>query len=556
MPRSAAPPPRCRSDEIAALPLVVGVALLASAAGFALGQPVSALALASGATAAVAVALAERRRVRAGGVAMALAGCAAVVLAALWIAPLRYDTSWDGQSYHQPAVIALARGWNPVGAPLAPSAFTTAPWVNTMAKGVWVVEASLYRLTHELEAAKAIHLILLAAAFLCALSAFMSIPRVGKAVAVACAALAALDPIALTQASTFYVDGCVASAMTALVACAYLAVERRDRLAMAGMVAATLLLVNAKLTGIPYAGVAWALACATALVRSGMRHALRLAVAGAFALVVSVLGPGWNPYAANTIRYGHPFYPAAGPRATDFVAGSRPAAFAPMNRLERLARATFAVTSNHASAGARLKLPLTMLMEEGPPSAGCETRLGGFGPLFSGALVLSALAVAFATRRAALASTFSAAGILLSVLATAEGWWARLAPQLWLVPIVLALAPLASPARRGARLLATLTLVALAADLGVVAVNDYNRGGKTQRALRSQLAALAAAGETIDVRFQQFEAVGVRLSAAGVAWRAVEKLPCASPLPLAGSFRVELCPPGDGVLGDALEHAR
>jgi hypothetical protein len=562
VPRSATPPPLCQSDRIAALALMAGVVLLAfpagtllaTAAGFAIGQPVSALALASGATAGVAVALAARRRVGARGAAMALAACTAVVLATLLIAPLRYDTSWDGQSYHQQAVIALARGWNPVAAPLAPSEFTAAEWVNAMAKGVWVVEASLYRLTHEIEAAKAIHLILLAAALLCALGALLSVPRLGKATAVACAALAALDPVALTQASTFYLDGCVASSMTALVACAYLAVERRDRLAVAGMVAATVLLANAKLTGIPYAVVVWAVACVAALARSGMRHALPLGVTGALALVASVLGPGWNPYATNAIRYGHPFHPAAGPRAIDFVAPSRPEAFATMNRLERLARATFSATSNHAADGARLKLPLTMVMAEGPPSSGFDTRLGGFGPFFSGALVLSALAVALATRRAAIASVVSAAGILLSVLATAEGWWARLAPQFWLVPVVLALAPLASPARRGARLLATLALVALAADLGVVGVNDFNRGGKTQRALRSQLAALASAGQTVHVRFQQFESAGVRLSEAGVRWRAVEKLPCASPVPLAGSFRVELCPPGDGFAGGALPH--
>jgi hypothetical protein len=540
-----------RAAVLAAVTLLAFPAgtLLFAALGFVLGFRVSPLDLAAGVVSAAAVALgasARRGGLRAAARGAAVfAGCSAVVGAALLLAPWRYDVSWDGQSYHQQSVIALARGWNPLGPPLTAADFTMHGHVNNMAKGSWVVEAALYRFTGSIETAKALNLVLMAAALCAALSALLALPRLGRAAAVACAGLAALNPVAFTQLFTFYVDGGVASLIAAFAALAYVAVERRDRLALFGMALATVLLANAKLTGVPYAVLLWAGAIAAALLRRGAREGATLGAVAAAALAVAVLGPGWNPYVTNTLRHGHPFYPAAGPHAQDFVSSSRPEAFAPMNRLERLARATFSVTSNEIERGARLKPPFTIRWEEGGACAGCETRLAGLGPLFSGALVLAVIAAALGRRRASVAAALVAAALVGTTLATAEGWWARFAPQLWLVPIVLALPALAAPRRPGARLAGVLVLAVLAADAGLVIVNNLNRFGRTDHELRRQLAALAATPGTMEVRFDKFESAGVRLTEAGIRWRSVERLGCAAPEPLVGSFLVRLCPPSE-----------
>jgi hypothetical protein len=80
--------------------------------------------------------------------------------------------------------------------------------------------------------------------------------------------------------------------------------------------------------------------------------------------------------------------------------------------------------------------------------------------------------------------------------------------------------------------------------VALVAVNHLHRDGRTQRALRQQLAALAAAPDIVEIRLSKFEAVGVRLSEAGIRWKPVAKLSCAAPRPLVGSFLVEVCNPG------------
>ncbi len=546
--------PGSRGDANRGMALLAGVALLVlpaatllcATAGFAVGHPVPALALAGGSVAAVAVVLGAPARVNGARRVAVLAACAAFVLAASCLAPLRYDTSWDGQTYHQQAVIALAGGWNPLAAPLDGSAFTSAGYVNNMAKGAWVAEASVYRVTGHIETAKVLHLVLGAAALLCAMAALLALPGLGRWAALGCAAVATVNPVALTQAFTFYIDGGIASAITAFVACAYLAVERRDRLAALGLAAATVHLVNAKLTGLPYAVSLWALTGVVALARGGAGRALPLGAAGALALLVAVLGPGWNPYATNTIRHGHPFYPVAGQHAQDIVRTSRPEAFAAMNRFERLTRATFSSSSNFIQYGARLKLPFAVVDDEREQCGKCDVRMGGFGPQFSGALILSVLALSFARRGGAVRATLFAAGLLATVLVTAEGWWARFAPQLWLVPIVLALAPLASPGRRGARLAGALVLATMAADVALVALSDMEREVPVQHQLRRQLRELAALPGPVDAHFDSFEAAEVRLSEAGVRWRAVTALPCSRPTRLWGSHGAELClPSGD-----------
>ena len=85
---------------------------------------------------------------------------AAVGAAALAGAALFHDVSWDGQVYHQPAVLALAGGWNPLhDGPLSLAERPDNLWINHYPKAAWVAQAILLRLTGSLEAAKGLQLL-------------------------------------------------------------------------------------------------------------------------------------------------------------------------------------------------------------------------------------------------------------------------------------------------------------------------------------------------------------------------------------------------------------
>jgi hypothetical protein len=215
-----------------------------------------------------------------------------------------------------------------------------------------------------------------------------------------------------------------------------------------------------------------------------------------------------------------------------------------MSRGERLFRSVFSPSSTDEPDGRpRLKVPFTVAGDEATKFHAPDVRVGGLGPFFGGALLLAALAALLAARSpGARAAVLTAVGILGTVLITSEGWWARLAPQLWLVPVVLALPGLADR-RWPARAAAVLVAVDLAANVALVGANQFARNRTVQAAVRAQLADLRLHGP-VDVDLGPQVAVGERLTEAGVRWQASRTLPCSAPVPLAGTSVGRVCPNG------------
>ncbi|HTP25339.1 MAG TPA: hypothetical protein VMK12_06725, partial [Anaeromyxobacteraceae bacterium] len=220
----------------------------------------------------------------------------------------------------------------------------------------------------------------------------------------------------------------------------------------------------------------------------------------------------------------------------------RPPGFDDMTRIERVFRSVFSASSTDAPDGrARLKLPFTVVGDEATKFHAPDVRVGGLGPLFGGALMLGVLVLVLAFGAPGTPfALFAAVGIVLTVFITGEGWWARLAPQLWLVPLVL-VAPGLVAHRRVVRVIAAGVLVAVAADAAVVGVNQWNRNTPVQAAVRSQLAQLRAGGP-VEVDLGPHKAAGERLTEAGVHWTETRVLHCGAPLPLAGTFFARVCP--------------
>jgi hypothetical protein len=92
-----------------------------------------------------------------------LLGCS-IIAASLLIAIQFYDCSFDGQWYHQDAIMFLTDGWNPIWDPAISNNVVSglnANYVNHYPKAPWVIEAVLYLFTGNIEAGKAIQLIYL-----------------------------------------------------------------------------------------------------------------------------------------------------------------------------------------------------------------------------------------------------------------------------------------------------------------------------------------------------------------------------------------------------------
>ena len=179
--------------------------------------PLTSVALACATSAVVHTICARRWLGSATGIA-SLATAAlvmAAILAAAFVALRFFDTSCDGPGYHQPAIMTIARGWNPYHAPPLPDGRYETLWINHYPKASWMIGALLLSATGHIELGKCVGMLL---ALGCAALAYANLRiggwRTGRS---ACfAAVLALNPVCIYQSQSFYVDGLLASALLSI----------------------------------------------------------------------------------------------------------------------------------------------------------------------------------------------------------------------------------------------------------------------------------------------------------------------------------------------------
>ena len=130
-----------------------------------------------------------------------------------------YDISYDGQVYHQEAVIQLANHWNPFQQYLLKEQSQSAMLLNHYAKGPWVYEAALYTVTGQIEQSKAFNFLVMTASFLLTFSTLKSSKWSTKQSSLF-SLLLALNPVSIYQALSFYIDGST-SLLLCLLALSY-----------------------------------------------------------------------------------------------------------------------------------------------------------------------------------------------------------------------------------------------------------------------------------------------------------------------------------------------
>ncbi len=458
------------------------------------------------------------------------------------------DTSIDGRHYQGESIHALVDGWNPLRDPALQFRHRDPDiWTNSYPKATWVLQATVMKVGGDFESTKLVGAALLAASALIAFACFAEagLNRVG---ATAGALVLALNPVATFELGTHMVDGILSSLLIATMLLALSWLWNGTRVVViAPLLLGVLLLVNTKFTGAVFAVL---ILGGTVLVgglvrRTGWRRlGGQLAVLGS-CIVVSVVAFGFNPYVTNALRHDSPLYPVLGPNSRDITRRLTVGSLREQSSLERLARSV-AAESQPASLEPKVKLPLTFTVREWSAFRGTGVRFGGFGPLFSGGLLVS-VAGAFVLavllwRKEAHVSTAAwmilvAAGwSLLSVLVMPDAFVARFAPQLWFVPVLVltALLLVKSPTSAVPKVLAVIAWI----GISILLVNAVGVASSSVRwDLRdsdrqdANLARLRASPTGYDVEFGVWrQAEARRLRESGVVFRSVPRVQCPYPL--------------------------
>jgi hypothetical protein len=381
-----------------------------------------------------------------------------LLCAALLISALTVDSGYDGWTYHQPGVIGLSHGWNPLAEPVfdnwwAPFGRSigypaNAPaidnlWTSVYPKAFWILGAQAVVWGLPLDSGKYPGLILIYLAGLTALRA-LRLRGVPDAWAYALSLLAALNPICIVQATTFYIDGALGSCLAILIFSLLSYDLTRSRRDLVLALCAVLIACNVKYTGPVYTALI-VLPFAVWWLCKRRWAARELQICGIAALVL--LAGSVNPYFTNLKQYGSPIYPM---NAWDLEENQMSAEFLDAHSLKRLlislsfSNLADRPTGDPASDERNFRSPLQSrgLAEFKKFGSTADLRIGGFGPFFGLTLALSLLAACFLIRAPVGVTGFAlaAAGTLLSIVVNPHMWWARFVPQMWLLPVLVAAA--------------------------------------------------------------------------------------------------------------------
>ena len=372
----------------------------------------------------------------------------ALVILSTWLGASIYDTSWDGQAYHKEALIQLKEGWNPFYKQL-PSTQAYSIFLNHYGKGAEIPQGVIYAFLNRIEAGKATNALLTVASFCLCAFLLAGATKLSTFKIYLFSALFALNPIAVNQMFTYYVDGQLASLLCVLIITSCLLFNNVDKYGLALLCSIVIITVNIKFTAIGFVGVLMIGLLVALLYTKKIKQFKRVLIAAAISSIIGICFVGFNPYITNTIYQHEPFYPLAGKSAIDIMESNAPKGFIKKNRFEKLAVSIFSHPDNINLASNRspkLKIPFTIIKDDVAKSEGPDTRIGGFGFLFGEVvivtfmLLISILYLCRKERSFCIGLSYIIGVLLFSVFIISEAWWARYVPQLWFVPLIILIA--------------------------------------------------------------------------------------------------------------------
>ncbi len=442
-----------------------------------------------------------------------------------------YDLSYDGQTYHQEGIFELANGWNPFyDKPLADQGVPYAIWIDHYAKAGETLAAALYAITGNIELSKVFNFLLISGSFFISFAALAAcLPR-KRVLAAIFALLIACNPVSIYQSLSFYVDGQLGSLLICLVALSVLIYIRHNSYLIAAFSLCMMLTVNNKFTAIAYVGILCIGIVLTLYITQ--KHGLlkKMLIVMTASTIIGVAALGFNPYITNTAKYNNPFYPLAGEDSRDVVTAFTPTSFMTMNRFEEAVVSYFSQSEGNSTKRdtTTLKTPFTFSMEELRYYGIPDTAIGGFGPLFSGVLVLSLiiLIMAFLFN---IPRTMVVIGLLIilfaSVFINYAAWWARYVPHLWLMPFIIALLGFSFDQRKVIRGLSWLMVAVLFVNVAMVSFSYFKLQSEANQALKSQLQTLKQAPQPVTAYFSYAFSNKIRLQDYGIEYKEVKEEP-------------------------------
>jgi hypothetical protein len=473
-----------------------------------------------------------------------------------------YDTSWDGQGYHSSGVINLSNGWNPIYHANLPIKIPDgAIFVQGYPKGLWILQSSLYSMSHNINAAKVFNLAILFIAFALVYS-FIRKFKISVFFTILLTFLICVQLHYIIQLFSFMEDGfCYEVLLCAISTLCIFAIDT-SYLSLYGFLFSELILVGTKFNNLP-PSLILAVICAYMIMKKVFNQKLyidkqfKLFVFSSIAVSILFL---WIPYATNIAFFHHPFYPTnlADVNIT-YTIQNVPKNVDSKNKFALLFYGIFSRSQTDASGMrqspfnvAVLKLPFTYTEDEINLSTETHNnRVGSAGPLFSGIFTLSllvgAVLISFFYNKQKKCVYYSVGTVLLiilSVLITPAPNLLRYNGQIVLIPFIIIIMALKGAKYRKVLYLPIIILIALmCTNLLLFSIPILKESAVIMPAtINNQLNQMKQSKKIYYINAKIFYSNYIRLQEYGVNFKIVDKLTCKKPqLLLNSSYTTWFC---------------
>ena len=360
----------------------------------------------------------------------------------LWIGSLFYDYSFDGQWYHQNIILSLKEGWNPIYQPHSVGSYSGI-YVDHYSKGLETVWATVFCTTGYIESGKAISFLMITASLLLfywMLSVQFRLMTNRKRVFISL--LFTLNPVVLSQWFTYYVDWSLYTLLLSLVS-VLTTLRVKDKWYKYFLIGEIIFFAaSIKFNILFWIGVCILIYLSIMLWRKNYEILSKVILSGCIAIPGIVLA-SYNPYITNTIDHANPFYPLMGEGKVDIMTQQQMSSMKEQSCLEQVILPYFSYPQNDIREDTQLAIPFTIRGgKDLSPFISPDVSIAGFGPFFSGILILALLLYLFSRisqREYRIIFGIILISIFISFFILPSGWWARYVPFFGAFPLIMLL---------------------------------------------------------------------------------------------------------------------
>lgn len=382
-----------------------------------------------------------------------------VIFISILVSTFLYDRSSDGNTYHKDAISNLKNGWNPVYE--SSNDFTKDHYKNTgynmetygvwkdhYSKANWVLEANIYSLTNNIESGKAINILFMYILFGICFSYFSN--KLGLKKSLIISIIITLNPITSSQIFSFYNDQLGFTILYTLIISLINIIDRNNKGNIFNkfyiMSICFVIGLNIKFNIMGYILIFTFIFMIKYLYDSYHNKQLmqvfkKLVLLFIPLFFIAIIYIGYSTYIKNYIDHKNFFFPVYGEDKEDIITAQQPKEFLKYNNIQKVFYATFSKVNNLMdNRKTKLKIPFTIYKEEIKTTASIDTRISGYGIIFSGLLIISIIVIIFSFKKLTKKEKEIIFLLLLIVIGItfgiSEGWWARYNPNIYIIIII------------------------------------------------------------------------------------------------------------------------